>query len=95
MKRKFLTEFIGTAMLLIGVVGSGIMAENMSGGNNGIALLANAIATGAMLYVIITVLGRRPINGIMIQYMKRREFYVWNILVNGRIIPQNQAITAE
>ena len=61
MKRKFLTEFIGTAMLLIGVVGSGIMAENISGGNNGIALLANAIATGAMLYVIITVLG--PISG--------------------------------
>jgi len=61
MKRKLLAEFIGTAMLLIGVVGSGIMAENMSGGNNGIALLANAIATGAMLYVIITVLG--PISG--------------------------------
>jgi len=61
MKRKILAEFIGTAMLLIGVVGSGIMAENMSGGNNGIALLANAIATGAMLYVIITVLG--PISG--------------------------------
>ncbi len=50
MKQKLLAEFIGTAMLLIGVVGSGIMAENMSGGNDGIALLANAIATGAMLY---------------------------------------------
>ncbi|HGG65311.1 MAG TPA: aquaporin family protein [Rhodobacteraceae bacterium] len=61
MKQKLLAEFIGTAMLLIGVVGSGIMAENMSGGNDGIALLANAIATGAMLYVLITTLG--PVSG--------------------------------
>lgn len=48
-------------MLLIGVVGSGIMGENLSDGNAGIALLANAIATGAMLFVIITTLG--PISG--------------------------------
>ena len=61
MTRKLLAEFIGTAMLLIGVVGSGIMAQNMSGGNDGLALLANAIATGAMLYVIITTLG--PVSG--------------------------------
>lgn len=61
MKRKLLAEFIGTMFLLIGVVGSGIMAQNLSGGNDGLALLANAIATGAMLYVIITTLG--PISG--------------------------------
>lgn len=61
MTRKLLAEFIGTMFLLIGVVGSGIMAENLSGGNDGLALLANAIATGAMLYVIITTLG--PISG--------------------------------
>lgn len=61
MIQRLLAEFIGTAFLLIGVVGSGIMAQNMSGGNDGLALLANAIATGAMLYVIITTLG--PVSG--------------------------------
>jgi glycerol uptake facilitator-like aquaporin len=55
------SEGIGTAFLLIGVVGSGIMAEALSGGNTGVALLANAIATGAMLYMLITTLG--PVSG--------------------------------
>jgi glycerol uptake facilitator-like aquaporin len=54
-------EALGTALLLIGVVGSGIMGETLSGGNVAIALLANAIATGCMLYVIITTLG--PVSG--------------------------------
>lgn len=45
-------------MLIVSVIGSGIMAQNLSGGNVGLALLANAIATGAMLFCIITVLGR-------------------------------------
>ncbi len=54
-------EFIGTAFLLIGVVGSGIMAEALAGGNVAVALLANAIATGCVLYVGITILG--PISG--------------------------------
>lgn len=54
-------EGVGTAFLLIGVVGSGIMAETLSGGNTGVALLANAIATGAMLYMLITTLG--PVSG--------------------------------
>lgn len=61
MTRSYIAEFIGTAMLLIGVVGSGIMGETLAGGNTAIALLANAIATGAMLFVIITTLG--PISG--------------------------------
>ncbi|RYG92145.1 aquaporin family protein [Loktanella sp. IMCC34160] len=59
--QRLAAEFIGTAFLLIGVVGSGIMAEALSGGNTGLALLANAIATGAMLYAIITTLG--PVSG--------------------------------
>ena len=59
--QKLLAEGIGTAFLLIGVVGSGIMGEALAGGNVAIALLANAIATGCILYVIITVLG--PISG--------------------------------
>lgn len=59
--RKLAAEGLGTALLLIGVVGSGIMGETLAGGNIAIALLANAIATGAMLFAIITTLG--PISG--------------------------------
>ena len=59
--QKLAAEAVGTALLLIGVVGSGIMAETLSDGNVALALLANAIATGCMLYAIITVLG--PISG--------------------------------
>jgi len=61
MIRKLAAEGLGTALLLISVVGSGIMGQSLAGGNIAIALLANAIATGCMLYVIITVLG--PISG--------------------------------
>ncbi len=61
MTRKLVAEALGTALLLIGVVGSGIMGETLAGGNIAIALLANAIATGCMLYAIITTLG--PISG--------------------------------
>ena len=50
-------EFLGTGFLLIAVVGSGIMAETLADGNTALALLANAIATGCMLYCIITLFG--------------------------------------
>jgi glycerol uptake facilitator-like aquaporin len=59
--RKLAAEALGTALLLISVVGSGIMGESLAGGNTAIALLANAIATGCMLYAIISVLA--PISG--------------------------------
>src|SRR5262249_24938824 len=52
---------IGTALLLAAIVGSGIMAERLSAGNNGVALLANAIATGGALYALIVMFG--PISG--------------------------------
>ena len=55
MKKKLIAEFSGSAMLLISVVGSGIMGESLANGNTAIALLANAIATGCMLYCIITI----------------------------------------
>ncbi len=58
---KLMAEGLGTAFLLIGVVGSGIMGEALADGNTAIALLANAIATGCILYAIITTLG--PISG--------------------------------
>ncbi len=61
MIRRIAAEGLGTALLLISVIGSGIMGESLADGNIAIALLANAIATGCMLYVIITTLG--PISG--------------------------------
>lgn len=61
LRRRLAAEFIGTSALLATVVGSGIMGDALSGGNHAIALLANAGATAAMLYVLITVLG--PISG--------------------------------
>jgi len=57
MKNAVLAEFLGTGFLLVSVVGSGIMAETLAGGNIALALLANAIATGCMLYCIITLFG--------------------------------------
>lgn len=61
LKSKLLAEFVGTFFLLATVVGSGIMAEKLAGGNVAIALLGNTIPTGAILYVIITMFG--PISG--------------------------------
>ena len=61
MKREILAEAIGTALLLAAVVGSGIMAERLCGGNVGLVLLANAIATGGALYALIVMFG--PISG--------------------------------
>jgi glycerol uptake facilitator-like aquaporin len=54
-------EALGTAFLLIAVVGSGIMAERLAGGNMAVALLANALATGAALTVLITIFA--PLSG--------------------------------
>ena len=59
--RAAATEAIGTALLLAIVVGSGIMGERLAQGNAAVALLANSIATGAGLYVLILVFG--PISG--------------------------------
>lgn len=55
------SEFVGTAFLLATVVGSGIMGESLAEGNVAIALLANSLATGAILYVLITLFG--PVSG--------------------------------
>lgn len=61
MTQKLVAEAIGSFFLFVAVIGSGIMAEDLSGGNVAIALLANTVATGAILYVIIAMLG--PISG--------------------------------
>src|SRR5215813_10275096 len=50
-------EYVGTAGLLAAIVGSGIMAERLSGGNAAIALLANSVATGAALFALIVTFG--------------------------------------
>ena len=60
-RRALLAEALGSLLLFTTVVGSGIMAERLAGGNVAIALLANTIATGAILFVLITMLG--PISG--------------------------------
>lgn len=59
--RRLAAEFVATALLLATVVGSGLMAERLSGGNAALALLANALATGAMLPVLILAFG--PVSG--------------------------------
>ena len=59
--RRFTAEFLGTAFLLAAVVGSGIMAAKLAGGNGALALLCNTLPTGAILTVLILTLG--PISG--------------------------------
>lgn len=86
--KKGIAEFIGTAFLLSIVVGSGIMGENLSGGNVAIALLANTIATGAGLTFLILSFGGisgahfNPVVSITESLrgnLSRREciFYIW------------------
>jgi glycerol uptake facilitator-like aquaporin len=55
MGRRLAAEALGTLILVMAVIGSGIMAENLAGGNDAVALLCNTIATGAVLFVIITI----------------------------------------
>jgi glycerol uptake facilitator-like aquaporin len=75
--RKLAAESIGTAFLLATVVGSGIMAEGLAGGNTAIALLGNSLSTGAILVVLITVFG--PVSGahfnpaVTVAFVVRRE----------------------
>jgi glycerol uptake facilitator-like aquaporin len=77
MTRRLAAEALGTALLLAIVIGSGIMGERLAGGNVAIALLANTLATGAGLVVLITVFG--PISGahfnpaVTIAFAVRRE----------------------
>jgi ClpX C4-type zinc finger/Major intrinsic protein len=59
--RRAVSETIGTAFLLATVIGSGIMAQSLSGGNGALALLCNTLPTGAILTVLILILG--PVSG--------------------------------
>lgn len=77
MPRKLAAEGFGTAMLLATVVGSGIMAEQLAGGNVAVALLGNTIPTGAILVVLIWMFG--PLSGahfnpaVTLAFLIRRE----------------------
>jgi glycerol uptake facilitator-like aquaporin len=59
--QRLAAEFVGTAFLVAGVVGSGIMGEQLSNGNDAVALLGNTLATGALLAVLILIFG--PVSG--------------------------------
>jgi glycerol uptake facilitator-like aquaporin len=87
--RRLVAEALGTALLLAAVVGSGIMGERLAQGNDAIALLANSLATGCALYVLITVLG--PISGahfnpaVSVALATGREF-AWRDVVPYAIV---------
>jgi glycerol uptake facilitator-like aquaporin len=76
--RRMVAEALGTGILVATVIGSGIMAERLAGGNLAIALLGNTIPTGAILVVLITILG--PVSGahfnpaVSAMFAARREF---------------------
>jgi glycerol uptake facilitator-like aquaporin len=80
--RRIFAEWLGTAFLLAAVVGSGIMAERLAGGNLALALLCNTLPTGAILVVLILTFG--PISGahfnpaVSIAFALRREL-PWSI----------------
>jgi len=79
--RTLVSEWLGTLFLLAAVIGSGIMAENLAAGNMAIALLCNTIPTGAILVVLITILG--PISGAHLNPAVTVAF-----LLRGEILPR-------
>lgn len=80
--KRLAAEFLGTALLLAVVVGSGIMGQNLAGGITGVALLANAIATGAALVVLILILG--PVSGCHINPAVTLSFFMQRA-ISGRL----------
>lgn len=80
--RRLAAEALGSFFLFAGVLGSGVMAENLAAGNVALALLANTIATGAILYVVIALFG--PVSGahfnpaVTLAFALRREID-WSI----------------
>jgi glycerol uptake facilitator-like aquaporin len=78
-------EAIGTGLLLAAVVGSGIMAERLSGGNTGLALLANAIATGGALFALIVMFG--PVSGAHFNPVVTLALVVRGDCARGLLLP--------
>lgn len=77
MGRRLAAEFFGTALLLLAVAGSGVMGESLASGNVAVALLANSLATGAALFVIVRLFG--PVSGahlnpvVSLMFLAERE----------------------
>ena len=90
--RCLVAEALGTAFLLATVVGSGIMGERLAGGNVAIALLANALATAAMLYVLIEWFG--PVSGAHFNPLVSAAFAFRGDLDRGRVAPYVAAQTS-
>ena len=90
--KAFVCEFLGTLFLVATVVGSGIMAENLSMGNHAVSLLANAIATGAILYVLITIFSEisgahfNPVVSLIMFTMKKLSFFEFLAYISVQII---------
>ena len=84
MLRKLSAEALGTLLLVATVIGSGIMGERLSGGNDAIALLGNTLATGAILVVLITIFA--PVSGahfnpaVTFVMALKREIAAWPAL---------------
>ncbi len=76
--QRVFAEWLGTAFLLAAVVGSGIMAAKLAGGNNALALLCNTIPTGAVLAVLILIFG--PISGAHFNPAVTFAFSLWRAL---------------
>ncbi len=96
MKADVLAEFCGTAFLLAVVVGSGIMGERLAGGNDAVALLANSLATGAGLYVLILTLG--PVSGAQFNpavsvLLALREQQTWIVTLTYLAAQMTGAVT--
>ena len=89
--RAFFSEFLGTLFLVATVVGSGIMAENLSMGNQALALLANAVATGAILYVLITIFNAisgahfNPVVSLIMFAMRKLSFFEFLAYISVQI----------
>jgi glycerol uptake facilitator-like aquaporin len=88
--RRLIAESVGTAFLLAAIVGSGIMAEGLSGGNEALELLCNSTATGAILVVLISVFGQ--VSGahlnpaVTLSFAVRRE--IGAVLAVGYVLAQ-------
>ena len=85
LSRRIAAEALGTALLVATIVGSGIMAEKLAGGNQAIALLGNTIPTGAILVVLITVLG--PVSGAHFNPAVTLVFAARRDLAWGDVLP--------
>lgn len=87
LSKQLLAEFAGTAALLCAVIGSGIMAQQLSDGNDSVALLANTLTTVFALYVLIESLG--PVSGT--HFNPLVTLFMWS---KGQLAPENNTRAA-